>query len=276
MFGSGSTSNSMVAVTQKYHDSSASNSSSSTFYLPSGLKTVTVTDGVILYGAFYNWDMIEKVVLGDDVTSIEHYTFYDCDGLKEIVIGNGVTSIGSNAFYDCYSLTEIVIPDSVNTIGSRAFYYCSVLKVVTLGSGVTTISSEAFYYCNALKEIVIPNSVTTISESAFYSTKLEKVILGTGITNISSYAFSNDCDVYYLGSAEDWTQNGNATFSDAKLYYYSEEAPSLNEAGTAYDGNYWHYVGDEVTPWVYEVADGVVEEDLDVAVPDTVAVPLSM
>lgn len=36
-------------------------------------------------------------------------------------------------------------------------------------------------------------------------------------------------------------------------YYYSESEPTLNEDGTAYDGNYWKYDTDGVTPivWVY-------------------------
>ncbi len=73
-----------VATTQYYYGSSTSSTTSSTYYIPSSLKTVTITGGNILYGAFYN-----------------------CSSLTSVTIGEGVTSIDSSAFYYCSSLTDI-------------------------------------------------------------------------------------------------------------------------------------------------------------------------
>jgi len=36
------------------------------------------------------------------------------------------------------------------------------------------------------------------------------------------------------------------------IYYYSENEPPLNEDGTAYDDNYWHYAEDGVTPVIWK------------------------
>ena len=36
----------------------------------------------------------------------------------------------------------------------------------------------------------------------------------------------------------------------ALRYYYSEQEPPQNDAGTAYLGNYWHYVEGEPTIWI--------------------------
>ena len=46
--------------------------------------------------------------------------------------------------------------------------------------------------------------------------------------------------------------DGNSKLTSASLYYYSESEPSLNDDGTAYDGNYWHYdENGEIVVWGY-------------------------
>jgi hypothetical protein len=66
--------------------------------------------------------------------------------------------------------------------------------------------------------------------------------------------------IYYKGNAEDWEKIGIANdywvdeddaLKTATRYYYSESEPALNEGETAYNGNYWRYVGGVATPWVY-------------------------
>ena len=150
---------------------------------------------------------ITKLVIPNDVTSINSYAFYGCSGLTSVTIGNSVTSIGSSAFYDCSGLkkviypnfdikkwcsitfgspsanplyyahhlysdenteiTKLVIPDGVTSIGNYAFYGCSGLTSVTIPNSVTTISSSAFYGCSGLTSVTIPNSVTSIGSYAF-------------------------------------------------------------------------------------------------------------
>ena len=180
-------------VTQNYSDYS-----SASYYIPSGLTTVTITGAhddyygyaavSIGYGAFYNCDMIESVTIGDGVTNIGSYAFYDCDGLTDFTT-DSTGQIGSYAFYNCVSLdtvdlgesvtsigsyafqytdiAEIVVPDSVGSIGSYAFADCASLDTVDLGEGVTSIGSYAFMDCTSLTEMVVPESVTSIGEDAF-------------------------------------------------------------------------------------------------------------
>lgn len=80
---------------------------SMTFYIPSSLKSVTVTGGNILYGAFYNCSSLTSITIPNSVTSIGDYAFYGCTGLTSVTIPNSVTSIGSNAFFNCTGLTKI-------------------------------------------------------------------------------------------------------------------------------------------------------------------------
>lgn len=62
--------------------------------------------------------------------------------------------------------------------------------------------------------------------------------------------------VLYKGTTEKWKKisigsyNGNLT--NAARYYYSETEPTLSSDGMAYDGNYWHYDTDGVTPVIWK------------------------
>ena len=52
--------------------------------------------------------------------------------INRIIIGDGVTTIGGSAFEDCSALTSVTIPNSVTEIGGYAFRYCSALTSVTI------------------------------------------------------------------------------------------------------------------------------------------------
>ena len=90
-------------ATKQYYSSG----SSVTYYIPSSLKTVTVTGGNILYGAFYNCSSLTNVIITDTVTSIGNYAFSGCSSLTGIIISDSVTSIGYRAFYDCSGLISV-------------------------------------------------------------------------------------------------------------------------------------------------------------------------
>lgn len=213
-----------TAVTQDY-----SSNKSYTWYIPSGLKKVTVTGGNILYGAFYTCSMLEEIVLGSGVQQIGDKAFFKCTRLKDIVISNNVTSIGTSAFNGCSGITSITIPDSVTSIGSSAFSGCGSLETMTLpftgntadgtsnthfgyifgassysGSALyvpaslktvvltegATLKSWCFGHCENLTEIVLPNSVTNIPQSTFlHCAALTSIVLPEGVTAISGNAF---------------------------------------------------------------------------------------
>ena len=59
---------------------------------------------------------------------------YDKYDIERIIIGDGVTTIGVNAFSDCDNLASVTIPNSVTKIGESAFSGCI---------NITQISSEA-------------------------------------------------------------------------------------------------------------------------------------
>ena len=181
-----------TAVTQYYHSSSTAYTTSTTYYIPSSLRSVTVTGGNILYGAFYNCSMLTSVTIPDSLTSIGSSAFYNCSGLTSITIPDSVTSIGSSAFRGCTGLTSITIPDSVTSIGSYAFYNCTGLTSVAIGDGVESIGEGAFYNCSGLTSITIPDGVTSIGSAAFrYCTNLTSITIPDSVTSIGISAFDN-------------------------------------------------------------------------------------
>ncbi len=156
------------------------------------LQKVEIGNGVTSIGnyAFYNCYSLASVVIPNGVTSIGSSAFYGCYSLASVVIPQGVTSIGIEAFYNCYSLASVVIPQGVTSIGDSAFRNCYSLASVVIPQGVTSIGNYAFNYCYSLASVVIPNGVTSIGNSAFYScTTLASVVIPNGVTSIGSAAF---------------------------------------------------------------------------------------
>ena len=258
----------------------------------SGFTSITIPDGVTSIGnyAFEYCSSVTSITIPDSITTIGSSAFYGCSSLtiycevaskpsgwdsnwnygncpviwdcnnNEVAEDGAIYYIAENGIR--YALKDgnatvvrqaqnlsgdMVIPSSVSykdnvynvtSIGSDAFYGCSSLTSITIPDGVTSIAFSAFYGCSSLTSITIPDSVTSIDEWAFY--------------NCSSLK-----NVYYLGTQQQWSQiviigGNNSYLLNAKRYYYSESEPSLNEDGTAYDGNYWHYVDGVPTPWIKE------------------------
>ena len=135
---------------------------------------------------------VQKIEIGNGVTSISNFAFNICYSLASITIPDGVTSISNFAFDYCYSLASITIPDGVTSISDFAFRYCYSLASITIPDGVTSIGNSAFNYCSSLASITIPDGVTSISDYAFnicYS--LASITIPDGVTSIGSYAFNN-------------------------------------------------------------------------------------
>ena len=163
--------------------------------------------------------------------------------MTSIKIPSSVISIGNGALDDCSGLTSIEIPSSVTSIDFAAFWGCSSLTSVVFGenSQLTKIGDYAFSDCSSLTSIVIPSGVTSVGEWAFSDCSSLDIVYYGG-------ASQSDWDVIEINTS----YNQNNYLTSATRYYYSENEPLLNADGTAYDGNYWHYVNGAPTIWVKE------------------------
>lgn len=210
------------ATWQYYYGSSTSSPTSTTYYIPSSLKSVTVTGGNILHGAFDDCSGLTSITIGNGVTSIGDSTFYNCSGLTSITIPDSVTRIGNSAFLGCSGLTSVTIPDSVTSIGDSAFYGCSGLTSVTIPDSATSIGSCAFRDCTGLTSVTIGNSVTSIGNGAFwYCYKLVEVYNKSALS-ITAGSSDNGEVAYYAknvytnegGSKLTTDENGYVIYTD--------------------------------------------------------------
>ena len=191
-----------VATNQYYYGSSTSSTTDTTYYIPSSLKSVTVTGGNILSRAFYNCTGLTGVTIGNSVTSIGDFAFSGCTGLTNITIPGSVTSIGNYAFYGCTGLTSIIVDEGntkyhsagnclIETATKTLILGCNTSVIPTDGS-VTSIGDYAFYKCTGLTSVTIGNGVTSIGNYAFSDcTGLTSVTIGNGVTSIGSWTFSH-------------------------------------------------------------------------------------
>ena len=170
------------------------------------------------------------------VTEIGKDAFSHC-GIISGALPAGVTSIGFCAFSACFSLTSISIPEGLISIDGAAFAGCSGLTSVSLPDGLTSIGQSTFYECKGLTSLSLPESLVSIGDRAF-----------DGCSALTS--------VYYKGTKAEWDEisigSTNEALQSATIYYYSETKPPLNGDGTAYDGNYWRYAADGVTPVIWK------------------------
>lgn len=244
------------------------------------LMIITIPSSVTSIGnsAFSSCGSLASITIPSSVTSIGSSAFAYCTALTNITIPSSVTSISDRTFDNCVSLVNITIPSSVISIGQYAFAYCRSLENILFdkNSQLTSIGLSAFEHCNSLINITIPSSVTSIGGAVFYQCKiLENVIFGenshltsiggsaffecknltsitipNNLTSIGNAAFYN-CykliNVYYMGTAEEWSNfkiasNHYYLINATTIYYYSETAPTT-------EGNYWRYVNGVPTVW---------------------------
>ena len=160
---------------------------------------------------------IQKIVVGNGITTISSYAFQKFYNLAAVSLPNTLTNIGYGAFTECDLLNSVTIPGSVKYIDGSAFENCDSLEVVTIQNGVEHIYSSAFKNCIALKEITIPNSVKDISQYAFQNcTELTAAYIGNGVTEIQYDAFSGCTKLTSVTLGTSLKTIGSSAFSGCK------------------------------------------------------------
>jgi len=154
------------------------------------------------------------VIIGSEVPKLPENLFYTRSAtvddesisiVKVIFNGSNVTEIGQNAFYNCKKLTELEIPEGVTKIGRFAFMHCG-LKSVVIPTTVKNIGIDAFESCSDLETVqynakecerVYDNQLAATSAFQYAGNNSGgiKVIIGSEVTNIPDYLFSQDNNV---------------------------------------------------------------------------------
>ena len=201
---------------QFYHKDSMDAVEMVYYYIPSSLKTVTIT-GIknthIPYGTFYNCVDIDNVILGKNITDIGAFAFSGVVGKiewnepqiktigehafedfkgEELTIPDGVNEIKRSAYSSCVNVKSFEVPDSVSDIDIYAFAYCYELQSITIGNGVEILPVETFYFCINLKTVSLPEGLKRIEDGAFDSCKaLTSIEIPSTVTRINANAFKN-------------------------------------------------------------------------------------
>lgn len=160
-------------------------------------------------------DMTE-VSFPEGSVAIDEYAFGWQDMLESFTLN--ASKIGRGAFSGCQSLRDPDITIQADEIGDFAFHGCGSMNVFVKCDGVKRIGEEAFAGCPlAIGTLRIPDSVVEIGKNAFNGTKVSKLILGAGMTDVGPEAFR------YMISLTDivWSNGlksiGDKAFADCSL-----------------------------------------------------------
>ena len=218
-------------------------------------NSIIPNDGSVVHindCAFYNCIGLMSLTIPDIVISVGDFAFYGCGKLTSITIPNSVTSIGYSTFYGCSSLRNVVLPFVGNKAGmtdkddnKSQFGYIfganipDSLKSVTITSG--DISSMAFRG-SKLESVILGSGVISIGDYAFsYCTELTSITIPDSVTSIGDYAFDycyGLVTIYYNGTVEQWDKisigSGNNFLINANRYY-SESESTHNLSETTYN-----------------------------------------
>lgn len=191
---------------------------------PENLTEIHITGNTkIAAFTFYNNDIIQKIGLSSNISSIGQEAFSSCDNLSELSLEgfNNETKIALDVFKDtnidviyydgsmdewCNIVFENEYSTPVNTetsflIKDSSDNY-SEIKKIELSNDITNISDYQFNNMSSVEEVIIPNSVTSYA----------KYIL-EGCTNIKtlSIPFLGESNEYANGSQLAVLFGGNNT-----------------------------------------------------------------
>ena len=209
----------------------------------SGLINVIIPKWVTKIGVFaFSAPSIKNIEVSEDN---ERYRSID---------GNLYSKDGKTLFQYAIGKTEetFTVPDEVTNIAEGAFSAATNLKYITLSKNLKIIGASAFMD-SGITSFVLPYGLLYIEDAAFSISGLQSIVLPSSIMQVG-----RNFKPKYLFYTTGPTQFADIEFADYEEfrpvpYFYSESEPPLNSDGTAYNGNYWHYADDGVTPVVWEL-----------------------
>lgn len=176
-----------------------------------------------------------SVTIPDGVTSIASSDFNGCELLTAITIPNSVKKIGDYAFSNCPLLTNVVyngdfsqwitiegyndaFSADVSITYSDGTTMPQYLKIETTEEGGSIVTG----YRGSPQNVVIPSGVTKISSYAFQGcTSLVSITIPSSVTEIgyNAFRYCNNLNAVYITDIERWLSISFGSSSDNPLSY---------------------------------------------------------
>lgn len=171
--------------------------------------------------------------------------------IEKLVMYDNIVSIQANAFNGCTNLMEIELPETLETIGASSFYNCGyyndtlnwnngvlyideylveakqeIVGIYTVKDGTRLIANSAFSLCESITEIYLPDSVLYIGDSSFsFCRGLSAIRMSNNLIGVGAHSFEN-CKI------------GSVSLPKTLRYYYSDDnIKIINYAGTVAEWN---------------------------------------
>lgn len=159
-------------------------------------------------------EKIQKVVIGENVTTVGNGAFLYCDNIREVEFPDSLVRIGKYAFQRFNSgkwetvdlpanlkeiddsafgnsdFLAITLPEGLEKMGNGVFDGSKKLREVTIRNGVKEMGVSVFRGCISLTRVVLPSGITEIPNNTFdYCPNLKEVVIPDTVTRIGSWAF---------------------------------------------------------------------------------------
>lgn len=197
-----------------------------------------------------------RLVIPNNIKTINNSAFKNCTALQSIEIGSGVTDVNDTVFEGCTALRYIYVDNantelksvddvllSANSIKLLLYAKAKTETEYIIPNTVRTIYPKAFENCDNLTYVVIPSGVAAIQESTFKdSQNLSRISIPASVTIISNKAFSGCLglsDVYYSGTKSQWEDviigSGNDYLQNAIIHCTDGDINGEGEAPIYYN-----------------------------------------
>ncbi len=228
------------------------------YYIPTSVKTVTVTDQTKISDAAFNGcSHIEKIVYEKEIESIGVAAFQDCESLisfntekaNTIDLTGAVEELGDYCFKNCVKIEEVILDEDISVIGNHAFEGCKSIKQLDLTDNITFIGDYAFKGLKAIKDVLVYDSTTTIGKGAFEGcNSIESITLP--FTGRSKDATAYTAVFGYIFGYETKQEKGDDGAKDA---FVNTQYESVENAVWQYSRINYQYSGGKVQSFFYYI-----------------------
>lgn len=154
--------------------------------------------------------VLQTLVIGDSVRTLNPYTFTGATALDTVVLGSNVSTIGNRTFlgcsgvhtlyYNAINCSNLSFSETDTTSGFRPF---SQLSTLVIGNAVRHIPDYAFYgSSNISSTVTLPDSLQTIGTRSFKDCSRigANILFPSTLVSVGTEAFCNCDSILFLNT----------------------------------------------------------------------------